>query len=167
MIIIKWRVSFGNWIFIEKITIVNHHRSELLGNVPKFICYRPQRSWAKVIFSQACVCPQGGRGVCLSACWDTPPEQTPPRTRHTPPPPRSILQHTVNERMVRILLECILVRHAVLKTMSNRSLYKHTPPTKHYSLNSNLQSLHKARRKQKFIVNFSKRFGSAVYSHSR
>ena len=65
--------------------------------------YRPQRSWAKVIFSQACVCPQGGRGVCLSACWDIPPpEQTPsPRadpsgSRHpplpqeqTPPPPRS------------------------------------------------------------------------------
>ena len=34
------------------------------------IYYRPQRSWAKVIFLQACVCPQGGRGVCLSACWD-------------------------------------------------------------------------------------------------
>ena len=67
-------------------------------------CYRLQRSWAKVIFSQACVCPQGGRGVCLSACWDTPqeqtpldqahppgadtpypPEQTPPRTRQPPP----------------------------------------------------------------------------------
>ena len=57
--------------------------------------YRPQRSWAKVIFSQACVCPRGG-GVCLSACWDIPPgtrtprEQTdpgpePPQTR--PPPP--------------------------------------------------------------------------------
>ena len=46
-----------------------------------------------------------------------PPEQTPPRSRHpldqTPPnqahPPRSRLQHTVNERPVRILLECILV----------------------------------------------------------
>ena len=47
--------------------------------------YRPQRSWAKVIFSQACVCPQGGKGVCLSACWDVPPwEQTPPRSRHPP-----------------------------------------------------------------------------------
>ena len=49
--------------------------------------YRPQRSWAKVIFLQACVCPQGGRGVCLSACWDT---HHPPRTRHPPqsrPPP--------------------------------------------------------------------------------
>ena len=54
------------------------------------------------MFLQVCVCPQGGRGVCLSACWDTPqtrhpPEQTPPRpdtpwTRHPPweqTPPRS------------------------------------------------------------------------------
>ena len=60
--------------------------------VQKLFNYRPQRSWAKVIFSQACVCPQGGRGVCLSACWDThppragtsPPEQTPPWTKHPP-----------------------------------------------------------------------------------
>ena len=39
-----------------------------------------------------CVCPQGGRGVCLSACWDTPQEQAPPRPGTTPPdqapPPR-------------------------------------------------------------------------------
>ena len=66
-------------------------------------CYRPQRSWAKVIFSQACVknsVHRGGEGVCVSACWDTPPgtrppqppdqadpppDQTPPGTRHTPP----------------------------------------------------------------------------------
>ena len=47
----------------------------------------------------------------------TPPRtrQTPPRTRQTPPgpgrapPPGSRLQHTVYERPVRILLECILV----------------------------------------------------------
>ena len=55
----------------------------------------------------------------------TPPEQTPPGSRppqeQTPPPgadhppgtrhtpPGSRLQHTVNERPVRILLECILV----------------------------------------------------------
>ena len=46
----------------------------------------------------------------------TPPwEQTPPQSRHpppqeqTPPPHRSGLWHTVNERPVRILLECILV----------------------------------------------------------
>ena len=79
---------------------------------------------AKVMFLQVCVCPQG-EGVCLSACWDarTPPptRQTPPRPgRHppdqadTPPnqadtPPGSRLQHTVYERPVRILLECILV----------------------------------------------------------
>ena len=41
---------------------------------------------AKVMFLQASVCPQGGGGVCLSACWDT----TPPGSRHplewTPPP---------------------------------------------------------------------------------
>ena len=127
--------------------------------------YRPQRSWAKVIFSQACVknsVHRGGEDVCLSACWDTPREHTPetmhppgadttpPQTMHppgpdppapdtpdqappqadttpleqthtplppdqapppeqTPPPPGSRLQHTVNERSVRILLECILV----------------------------------------------------------
>ena len=58
--------------------------------------YRPQRSWAKVIFSQACVKNSvhgWGEGVCLSACWDTPPrsrhhppwEQIPPRSRHPPP----------------------------------------------------------------------------------
>ena len=105
-----------------------------------------------------CVCPQGGEGVCLSACWDAippPPDQAdpppgpgrPPQTRETPPdqgdppqtretplgpgrpprtrrtprdqadvppmtrktPPGSRLQHTVYERPVRILLECILV----------------------------------------------------------
>ena len=72
--------------------------------------YRPQRSWAKVIFSQASVCPQGG-GVSASVHagiyppgadppdqtpWSRhppgadPPEQTPPRA--DPPgadPPRS------------------------------------------------------------------------------
>ena len=36
-------------------------------------------------------------GVCLSACWDT------------PPPEQSILGDTVNERAVCILLECNLV----------------------------------------------------------
>ena len=61
--------------------------------------YRPQRSWGKVMFSQACVILfTGGVGVCLSACWDTtttPQEQTPlqqtpptadtPRSRHPTP----------------------------------------------------------------------------------
>ena len=81
------------------------------------------------IFTSVCqeFCPRG-EGVCLSACWDTPPPALPPGA-DTPPaadplgsrppradtprgadtPPGSRLQHTVNERPVRILLECILV----------------------------------------------------------
>ena len=47
--------------------------------------YRPQRSWAKVIFSQASVCPQGGGGVSASVhAGIYPPEQTPP-PRADPP----------------------------------------------------------------------------------
>ena len=38
-----------------------------------------------------------------------PPPPPPPGPRWTPPPPGRTLQHTVNERPVRILLECILV----------------------------------------------------------
>ena len=38
--------------------------------VQTYYFYRPQQSWAKVIFSQACVCPWGG--VCPCAYWDTP-----------------------------------------------------------------------------------------------
>ena len=89
--------------------------------------YRPQRSCGQgYVFT--CVCDSVHRGVvCLSACWDTTP---PPRRRHPPPkkpppgrrhptwkeaPPQNEApeggtpQHTVNERPVRILLECILV----------------------------------------------------------
>ena len=89
---------------------------------------------AKVMFLLMSVILLTG-GVCLSACRDTippgskhspgantPREQTPPRPytpqEQTPPPPPwsrppsgSRLQHTVNERLVRILLECILVQH--------------------------------------------------------
>ena len=102
--------------------------------------YRPQRSWAKVMFLQASVILSTGGRVSAFACWDTtlPLEQTPPGSRHHPPPeqtppqaqtpspepdplprtrpppqnqtpPGSRRQHTVNERPVRILLECILV----------------------------------------------------------
>ena len=68
---------------------------------------------------------RGGGAGCLPQCLradppraDPPgsrhplPEQTLPRSRHTPPgadPPESRLQRTVNKRLVRILLECILV----------------------------------------------------------
>ena len=49
---------------------------------------------AKVMFLQVCVCPQGGEGVCLSACWDAIPpwmeepplDGEPPRDQADPPP---------------------------------------------------------------------------------
>ena len=75
-----------------------------------FHFYRPQRSWAKVMFLQVSVIlSTGGGGFCLSACWDAGPPRTrdtlpdqadppepgsppgpgrPPRTRQTPPGPR-------------------------------------------------------------------------------
>ena len=94
----------------------------LLGNI-KILSLVTGRNEvvAKVMFLQVSVCPQGGReGVCLSAWWDTrspPAPGTPPRPG-TPPgpgrsPPGSRLQHTVYERPVRILLECILVFIAI------------------------------------------------------
>ena len=49
--------------------------------------YRPQRSWAKVIFSQVCVKNSVHRGGgCLPQCMlgYTPQEQTPPGSRHPP-----------------------------------------------------------------------------------
>ena len=83
---------------------------------------------AKVIFLQLSVCPQGGRvsasvhagmpyhppGMENPPGMETPPRDgEPPLGWRTPPdgepPPGSRLQHTVYERPVRILLECILV----------------------------------------------------------
>ena len=73
---------------------------------------------AKVMFLQVCVCPQGGGGClpqCMLGCHTPPGPGRPPGTIQTPPgpgrppPPGSRLQHTVYERPVRILLECILV----------------------------------------------------------
>ena len=111
--------------------------------------YRPQRSWAKVMFLQSSVILSTGGSLpqwmlgyhdppsppgadppgTRHPLDQTPPEQTPPRldthpqsrhppradnppqSRHPPGPhpPRSRLRDTVNERPVRILLECILV----------------------------------------------------------
>ena len=127
-----------------------------------FCYYRPQRSWAKVIFLQASVCPRGG-GVSASVHTGiptrpgadttppdpTPPDQTPTRhppgpgtpppcpppdqTRHTIPPgpdppqeqtpPASRLRHTVYERAVRILLECILVTYAFSLPVNIENIY--------------------------------------------
>ena len=52
---------------------------------------------------------------------DPPGRENPPRTRQNPPregelPPGRRLQHTVNERPVRILVECILV-YIIFTTM--------------------------------------------------
>ena len=53
--------------------------------------YRPQRSCGQGnVVTGVCVCPQGGEGVCLSACWDARPpwtRQTPPDQADTPPGP--------------------------------------------------------------------------------
>ena len=79
--------------------IINDSRESRMSTVSGLVVlmhrvsyYRPQRSWAKVMFLQVCVILfTGGRGVCLSACWDdtpreqTPQEHTPPWSRHPPP----------------------------------------------------------------------------------
>ena len=59
---ILWISNFGhNPVFCEVVILLSHwyYCLHFLTNCH---IYRPQRSWAKVIFSQACVCPQGG-------CW--------------------------------------------------------------------------------------------------
>ena len=97
--------------------------------------------WPRLCF-YSCLwfCPQG-EGVSASVhAGIPPPEQTPPGSRHPPradtpreqttphpeqtPPPESRLQHTVNERPVRILLECILV-HFVFEMKWTLKLCQH------------------------------------------
>ena len=111
---------------------------QIVISVFQFNYYRPQRSWGKIIFSEACVRNSIHRGVSaplhagihtpLGPEADTPPpqdqRQTPhpdPRSRLPPSPPQSrpppgtdpqaqcMLGDTGNKRAVRILLECILV----------------------------------------------------------
>ena len=86
---------------------MDHYRADHL------CCYRPQRSWRKVIFSQASVILStgggrawlGGRHAWLGVrAWLGGMHGT-----HAPPRQILWLRHTVNERAVRILLECILV----------------------------------------------------------
>ena len=50
--------------------------------------YRLLRSWAKVIFSQAAVCPQGGGVFASVHAWIPPGADTPPGQGNHPPPPR-------------------------------------------------------------------------------
>ena len=86
--------------------------------------YSPQRSWDKVIFSEACVKNSVHRGEGSTPLYAGihPPEkrQAPPpgtRGRHHPPPGPEAGTHTVqsmlgdtgNKWVVRIILECNLV----------------------------------------------------------
>ena len=81
--------------------------------------YRPQTKFAKVMFSQVSVCPQGG---CLphymlgytsppGPVADTPLGADTPQSRHPTgaDPPQWMLGDTGSKRAVRMLLECILV----------------------------------------------------------
>ena len=118
------------------------HCSPNVSSKPNFSWthfYCPQRSWGKVIFSEACVknsVHKGGGSGSVQAGppqprADTPPwEQTPPPGADTPSPPsweqtpdtplirsrhppeQCMLGDTGNKRAVRILLECILVHNS-------------------------------------------------------
>ena len=68
---------------------------------------------AKVIFLHLSVI-LFSAGACLRQAGAPPPEQTPPGADTPACPPGSRLQYTVNERPVRILLECILVQDIFL-----------------------------------------------------
>ena len=93
--------------------------SSLLSQQPHFLVfYRPQRSWGKVIFSEACqeFCSGGVPGQVHPPGRYTARAGTPPWTGTPPPgqilPPNSaqcMLGDMGNKRAVRILLECNLV----------------------------------------------------------
>ena len=100
-------------------------------------CYRPRRSWGKVIFWQASVILLNRGGVSASVHAGIPPtpsrhpQDQPPRNQAPPgsrppradtpqdqappqqqtPPAQSMLGDTINSRAVRILLECNLVNN--------------------------------------------------------
>ena len=90
-----------------------------------FIFTARKRSCWKVMFLHLSVSHSvHGGGVCPSACWDTPP---PPPPRQTPPwaDTNLPLGRRLLLRMVRILLECILVQ-LINMTGSSSTLYELT-----------------------------------------
>ena len=125
-----------HWYFYLSIT---YHRDILYRHLfmaltKNLFNYRPQTKFAKVMFSQVSVCPQGE--ACMACMLPPPPLRhallgthtnqvcMPPGHAHPPgmhacPPgmhiplgmhaPRRIVWDALNERAVRILLECILV----------------------------------------------------------
>ena len=115
--------------------------------------YRPQRSCGQgYVFTCLWFCSQGGSpenpprdqagprptaGRTPPGPGRPPPDQAGPPVRENPPwdqadtPPGRSLQHTVNERLVGILLECILVIFTLKHTSTLRLRYirftlKHT-----------------------------------------
>ena len=86
-------LNFQNYQFFLGLEENSQCKNIFWANSP---CYLPQRSWGKVIFSQASVilftgiCDSVHRGrVCLSACWDTisPGKADPLPWQGRPPPP--------------------------------------------------------------------------------
>ena len=109
-----WSVEHHRCRIPEKLQSYSQVIHELVQQ-RKINCYRPQRSCGQgYVFTGVC------DSVHRGGVSGEPPRtrQTPPRTRQTPPdqgepPPGRRLQHTVNERPVRILLECNLVKHVI------------------------------------------------------
>ena len=89
---LTWKICL--FPYFEKIAIFKYE-----GHLPfhLFFYYRPQRSWGKVIFSEACVKNSVGGGVSA------------PLHAGRHPPAQCMLGYTGNKWVVRILLECILV----------------------------------------------------------
>ena len=71
-------------VLTRELVVVNRRQASTVTIVFRNNCYRPQRSWGKVIFSQACVKKSRilSTGVCLGrhTHW----EQTPPPGADTP-----------------------------------------------------------------------------------
>ena len=128
--------------------------------------YRPQTKCAKVIFLHLSVSHSvhRGCGVCLSACWDTPPGRHPPHPQgadtlpgaDTPqeqisvppspweqtPPAQCMLGDTGNKRAVRILLECILVVTEFSENIEGKLKCLPEKCVEKYSSASNAQPAH-------------------------
>ena len=116
----------------------SEHESHVCNRLSSSYNYRPQTKFAKVMFLQVCVCPQGGmrgRGACMAGwgcvvggpcvagehvwqggghawqgghVWQGDMHGR-GHAWHARPWQILRLWHTVNERAVSILLECILV----------------------------------------------------------
>ena len=71
----------GGYFYLYQCIVISiGHYSPGLIFLDEIVCYRPQRSCEGYVFTRVCHSVRGG--VCLSAWWDTPQEQTPPRDGH-------------------------------------------------------------------------------------